>query len=170
MKIRVFLLAVLVFISEGIFVEVFSGPLYKTDYILVPRFIMIFLVFLTVYGKKEMAIWYGFGLGIFYDVVYTEILGIYTFTLPLMVYLSSQLMKVLQVNLGIVSTVSLLAISVLEIIVFELNSLIGFASLSFIDFAKMRLLPSLILNSVFLILFGYLFAKWIKKWTVEEDF
>ena len=72
MKIRVFLLAVLVFISEGIFVEVFSGPLYKTDYILVPRFIMIFLVFLTVYGKKEMAIWYGFGLGIFYDVVYTE--------------------------------------------------------------------------------------------------
>lgn len=170
MKIKVFLLAVLVFISEGIFVEVFSGPLYRTDYILVPRFIMIFLVFLTVYGKKEMALWYGFGLGIFYDVVYTEILGIYTFTMPLMVYLSSQLMKVLQTNLGIVSGVSLVVISVLEIIVYELNSLIGFASLSFIDFAKMRLLPSLLLNLVFLLLFAYLFAKWMRKWTIDEDF
>ena len=84
-------------------------------------------------------------------------------------FVSLKLMKVLQINLGIVSSVCLLAISVLEIIVYEVNTLIGFTSLTFIEFAQMRLLPTLILNLIFLILFAYVFAKWIKKWTVEED-
>ena len=168
-RFKIFLLAVLVFISEGIFVEIFSEKLYTTPYILVPRFIVIFLVFLGVYGKRNLAIIYAFGMGIFYDVVYTEVLGVYLFALPLMAYFSTKLMKVLQINLGIVSSVCLLAISVLEIIVYEVNLLIGFTSLTFIEFAQMRLLPTLILNLIFLILFGYVFAKWMKKWTVEED-
>lgn len=169
MKLRVLFVAILFFISESIFVEVFSAQLYASKYIIVPRFTLIFLVFLVVYGKKNTAFWYAVGLGAFYDVVYTEVLGIYLFMLPIVVYLASQLMKVLQVNLAIVSFVSLLAISVLEVIVFEINTLIGFSSLTFMDFARLRLLPSLVLNLLFLILFAYFLAKWIRKWTVEED-
>ncbi|MDQ7863256.1 rod shape-determining protein MreD [Peribacillus frigoritolerans] len=55
-----------------------------------------------------MGMLYGAILGLTYDVVYTEILGIYMFLLPFLAYLISKSMKILQNNILIACLTALL--------------------------------------------------------------
>ena len=67
---------------------------------------IVFIFFLTIYGSKKHAMIYGAILGLAYDVVYTEVLGIYMFLIPFLAYLIAKCMKVLQSNWIIVILVS----------------------------------------------------------------
>ncbi|PLS15652.1 rod shape-determining protein MreD [Bacillus sp. M6-12] len=161
------LVALLFFISESLFVTLFSGELYNSERIFVPRFIMVFLVFLTVYGSRKMGIIYGFILGLLFDVVYTEILGIYMFLFPILCYLISKTMKVLQSNLLILLLVSVVFIGLLEIAIFEANLILHFAQMSFSEFIEVRLLPTLILNLAFTILAAFPLKIQMEKFELE---
>ncbi|RFU71583.1 rod shape-determining protein MreD [Peribacillus saganii] len=161
------LVALLFFISESLFVTLFSGELYNSEQIFVPRFIMVFLVFLTIYGSRKMGVIYGFILGLLFDAVYTEILGIYMFLFPILCYLISKAMKVLQTNLFIVLIVSVLFIALLEVAIFEVNVILHFAEMSFSEFVEVRLLPTLILNLAFTILAAFPLKLQMEKFELE---
>ncbi|CAH0346351.1 rod shape-determining protein MreD [Bacillus sp. CECT 9360] len=159
------LIAFLFFIFESIFANIFSG----SDRIFVPRFIMMFIAFLTIYGSKKSGVLYGLILGIGYDVVYTEILGIYTFLLPTLAYLISKAMNVLQSNLLIAILVSVFFVGMLEVVDYQMNVLIGFAQMSYPEFAQMRLLPTLLLNLGIIIIISYPLRLLIEKYEIEVD-
>jgi rod shape-determining protein MreD len=72
-------------------------------------------------------------------------------------------MKVLQVNLLITSIVSLIGVALLEIAVFEMNTLIGITAIDFTSFLKMRLIPTLLLNAIFLIIAAYPLKRHFEK-------
>ncbi|RFU62555.1 rod shape-determining protein MreD [Bacillus sp. V59.32b] len=159
------LIAFLFFIFESIFANIFSG----SELIFVPRFIVLFIAFLTIYGSKKSGVLYGFILGIGYDVVYTEILGIYTFLLPVLAYLISKAMNVLQSNLLIAIMVSVFFVGILEVVDYQMNVLIGFAQMSYPEFAQIRLLPTLLLNLGIVIIISYPLRLLIEKYEIEMD-
>ena len=97
-----FLVAFLFFVLDSIFAQVLAGSFFGRDIILVPYFMMVFIFFLTIYGSRKYAMIYGAILGLAYDVVYTEVLGIYMFLIPFLAYLIAKCMKVLQSNWMIV--------------------------------------------------------------------
>lgn len=153
------IIAILIFISESLFVNLFSGELFNSERIFVPRFLIIFLVFLAVYGTYKLAILYALMIGLVFDVVYTEILGIYLFVFPVLIYLIAKLAKILQNHLFIVSILSLLAISLLEVAVYQINLIIGFADMTYKEFVLIRLLPTLVLNAAAVIILSYPLKK-----------
>jgi len=162
-KLYVPLLAILIFISESIFVTTFSGEFFTSDKMLIPRFLMILLVFVSVYCNSRIALYYSVVIGLVFDVVYTEILGVYLFVFPLIVYVMSKIMKVLQNNIFVVSFISLIAVAFLEMIIYGMNSLLGFAAMTFQQFLTNRLAPTLILNAVVIIIAAYPLRKFMLK-------
>ena len=162
-KLYIPLLAVLIFISESIFVTTFSGEVFSSDKMFIPRFLMILLVFMSVYCNSRVALYYSVVIGLVFDVVYTEILGVYLFVFPLITYTISKIMKVLQNNIFVVSFMSLIAVAFLETIIYGMNSLLGFAVLTFQQFLIDRLVPTLILNTVVVVIAAYPLRKFMLK-------
>lgn len=157
------LLFILFFIAESIFVELLPGDIFDGKYIIVPRFLMIGLVFLIVYGPKKYWLFYAFIFGLLFDVVYTEIIGIYLFIFPIVCYLTSKMMKILQTNIIIVSFVALVGVALLELGSYEMNFLIHQTDMEFSSYISLRLLPTLLLNLIFIVIVAYPLKKHFEK-------
>ncbi|MDE3839767.1 rod shape-determining protein MreD [Bacillus methanolicus] len=151
------------FVIESVFVQLLPDGTFTSDRILVPRFLIIAIFFLTVYGNKQYGIIYGFVFGLLFDVFYTEILGIYLFLFPLMAYVVSKMMKVLQTNIVIVTIVSIIGVALLELGAYEMNFLIHRTDMDFPQFVSLRLLPTIILNLVFSIIAAYPLKRQYEK-------
>lgn len=147
------------FILESLFVELLPAELFNSDRILVPHFLMAGILFLTAYLSPKHGIIYGLIFGFLFDVVYTEIIGIYLFMFPVIAYMFANMMRVLQTNILIVSILSLLGIALLEIGVFQLMLLIKITDLDFSTYVKIRLVPTLILNMAFIVIAAFPFKK-----------
>lgn len=158
-----FALFFLFFILESLFVELFPVKLFNKDWVFVPHFLIAAILLLTIYGSKKHGIWYGLLFGLLFDIVYTEIIGIYLFMIPLTAYAISKMMKILQSNIIIATFVVLLGITMLEIVVYEMNFLIHVTATPFPIFLNTRLLPTIILNFVFLLLVIYPLKKQFEK-------
>jgi rod shape-determining protein MreD len=156
-------LFLLLFIFESLFVQYLPADLFGVQKILVPRFLIISIFFLTIYGSAKHGIVYGLIFGLLFDIVFTEILGIYLFLYPFIAFIVLKIMKVLQVNLLITSIVSLIGVALLEIAVFEMNTLIGITAIGFTSFLNMRLIPTLLLNAIFLIIAAYPLKRQFEK-------
>lgn len=161
--------ALLFFVFESIFAQLFAGDVFGSNNIFVPRFMIIFVFFLTMYGSRKMGMLYGAILGLTYDVVYTEILGIYMFLLPFLAYLISKCMKVLQNNILIACLTALVFTAVVEGVSYQMNVILGFADMGFGEFAERRLVPTLILNLVFIIISCYPLKRLIEKLDLQGE-
>ncbi|HVH96181.1 MAG TPA: rod shape-determining protein MreD [Bacillus sp. (in: firmicutes)] len=151
----------LCFLFESVFVEMLPAELFKSSSIFVPHFLMVAIIFVTVYISQKHGIMYGFIFGILFDIVYTEIIGIYLFMFPLVAYITSWIMRILQTNIILVSFVAILGVAFLELGVYEMNFLIGRTDMIFTSFMDIRLVPTLILNLIFIILVSYPLRKYL---------
>lgn len=151
----------LCFLFESVFVELLPAELFKSSSIFVPHFLMVAIIFVTVYISQKHGIMYGFIFGILFDIVYTEIIGIYLFMFPLVAYITSWIMRILQTNIILVSFVAILGVGFLELGVYEMNFLIGRTDMIFASFMDIRLVPTLILNLIFIILVSYPLRKYL---------
>ena len=156
-------LFIFLFIAESVFVSLLPGEIFGGNYIPVPHFLIVAILFLTVYGPKKYWVYYAFVFGLLFDVVYTEIIGIYLFLFPFIAYIMTKVMKVLQTNIVIVSLASLFFIALLEFASYEINFLIHITDMDVSSYLTERLVPTLILNFIFIILFAYPFKKFFKK-------
>ena len=151
----------LCFLFESVFVELLPAELFKSSSIFVPHFLMVTIIFVTVYISQKHGIMYGFIFGILFDIVYTEIIGIYLFMFPLVAYITSWIMRILQTNIILVSFVAILGVGFLELGVYEMNFIIGRTNMSLASFVDIRLVPTLILNFIFIILVSYPLRKYL---------
>lgn len=158
------LLFLFLFLSESLFVQFFPGDIFGHNWIIVPRFLFTALVFLTIFTGKKQGIIYAAILGLIYDIVYVEIIGIYLFLFPFICYLVSKIMHVMQANIIIAFLVSLFGIALLEIGVYEMNVLIHVTDLDFIGFLNLRFYSTLILNAIFVLLAGYPLKRYFEKY------
>lgn len=161
-------LVIFFFVFESIVTDLLPQEVFGREYIIVPRFLLIVIMFITVYGGKMTGMLYGFIFGLIFDLVYTEIIGVYAFAFPLCAYFVAGASKILQTNIIVVSFISLCAVTLLELFVYGINTLIGVAGMASNDFWSMRLLPVLIFNGLFVIIASYPLKKYIEKWLEVE--
>lgn len=165
----IFLVGLVFLVSESIFVDIFSAKLYSIQSIIVPHFLLVFLILVVIYGNSNLGIWYGMFFGLLHDVVYTEIIGVYLFLYPAMMYLVGKLMRILQVNFFVISIVTLVTVAVFEFVVYQLYLLLGVVSMPLQNFVELRLFPTTVFNLIFLFLVAYWLSKSIAKWTQTND-
>ncbi|MEH7379791.1 rod shape-determining protein MreD [Bacillus sp. JJ1533] len=156
------------FLFESSFVDLVPADIFHQENVYVPRFLFVLIAFITVYFNKPMGLVYGAIFGLLYDIVYTEILGVYLFLYTLMAYLISWASRILQTNIFVISFLSLIGIVALEFCVYAVNLAIGSTSFSIEQFLQIRILPTILLNSIFILVFAYPFKKLLGKLHIEE--
>lgn len=159
------------FILESLYVEYFPNGVFGIHKIFVPHFLLIVLIIMGIYYVRNRTILYAFIFGLLFDAFYTGILGVYLFVFPLIVYITTSLMKVLQANIFVSAIVMIVDIAIAEFIVYGLNILISNTTMQAIDFLNLRLVPTLILNLVFYFIIFYPLRKCLqrlKKEVLEE--
>ncbi|KLV24518.1 rod shape-determining protein MreD [Niallia circulans] len=155
------------FIFESVFLELLPTDPFGKNWIFVPYFLLITILFFSVYGNRNVGVIYGFVFGLLFDIVYTEILGIYFFTFPFIIYIFNKLMKIFHSNIVVVSVMNLLAVSALEMIVYQMIKVINLTTIDFASFLHLRLLPSLGLNLIFIIIVAYPYKRLFEKYAAE---
>lgn len=151
------------FIFESIFVELIPTETFGIDRIFVPRFIIILIMLIAFFYDRNKAVLFGIIFGMLFDIVYTDMLGIYMFSFPFVAYLISHSMKVLHSNIFVILIVSLMGLGMLETLVYGLYQLVDVVNLDWYEFLYNRLLPTLVLNGVFLIVVYYPMRRFLDK-------
>lgn len=157
-----FMITVL-FFMEPIF-SLFSPITFEEElFTLVPRFVLVSLLFTAVYGRRKDAIIYGIVFGLLYDIFYIDIIGVYAFLYPMMCLLAVGVIRLIHDRIITVVILTLVLIGLLELLSYGFASLISITTIEFNVFVKGRLVPTIIANALFVIMFSWFFHKVIAE-------
>ncbi|MEN0644272.1 rod shape-determining protein MreD [Alkalicoccobacillus gibsonii] len=138
-------------VIEGTIVPNAVANFLQMDAVMVPRFLIVVIVFVGIFiGRKESLI-LGLILGCIYDIVYTEFLGIYAFGLGFIGYLFAFSTKRIQDSIIVPIVLSCVAILFFEYYQYSIIQMLGVSEWSAGQFAKDRLLPTILFNLAFAI-------------------
>ncbi|MBM7653029.1 rod shape-determining protein MreD [Neobacillus cucumis] len=157
------LLFLFLFILESLYVQYVPDDLFGGNKIIAPHFLFAACVFLTIFVGQKQGIIYGAVFGLLFDVVYVEIIGIYFFLYPFVCYLASKMLNILQSNFLVSIIITIVAIALLEVGVYEMDHLINVTDMDFMKFLNLRFYPTLILNTLFVIIAGYPLRRLFEK-------
>lgn len=163
------LIAVVLFFLEPVFSLFSPIELGDVRYTLVPRFVIVYLVFIASFYDLRKAVIYGLLFGLLYDMYHIDIIGIYTFLYPLICFLASVIIRQVHRSTLTVMLLSVVMVVLLEMMSFFFASLISLTSIGFDVFLTARLVPTVIANSVFIILFGWIFRNLLYKRVREKQ-
>ncbi|AXH99305.1 rod shape-determining protein MreD [Sporosarcina sp. PTS2304] len=163
------LIAIVLFFLEPIF-SLFS-PIGINDslYIFIPRFLIVYLIFIATYYSRKRAFIYALVLGVLYDMYHIDIIGLYTFLYPLICYVSASIIRQVERRTSTVMLLSLAMIVLLELLSYLFASIIALTSIDFNEFVTSRLIPTVIANSLFIGMFGYMFKQLIEKRFLQKQ-
>ncbi|ARK31590.1 rod shape-determining protein MreD [Halalkalibacter krulwichiae] len=153
----VFVLLVL----EGTIFQLLTPAQNEMDVTLVPRFVIIMLVFIGIHFGRFSSIVYGLAFGLIYDIVYTQLLGVYMFGFGLIGYAFAFKYKQIQDSLLFHLLLMLAAVALFDYYQFGLYKLIGITDLAANLFFYERFIPGLILNFAFAVIIYYPVKKLI---------
>lgn len=155
------------FILESVFVQLFSGQFIASNWLIVPHFLLVAIIFIAIYVGEKYGVLYGLIFGLLFDVVYTEILGVYLFLFPILAYVIAKLMKFLHNHVVISTLMSMIGVIILEVVVYEIHHLIRLTDMLFLNFLVNRLFPTVVLNIAFLIIFAVPLKKSFEKFAIQ---
>jgi rod shape-determining protein MreD len=157
------LLILIILIFEGIFAEVLPAEKFGVDYQFIPRFTLVAFLCVSAYFGQSHAVILAFIFGFLFDITYSDIIGINMFLFPFVTYVVSSMLKVMHVHLFILLFIAAFGVTLLELLNYGLYTLIGLQEVFFPSLFYERLLPTLVLNTVFLILIHYPFRHLLLK-------
>ena len=157
------------FIIEGTIMQVFAPDRYGQDFLVIPRFAFIIVVFISIFWGRTTGTVYALILGVMEDVIYTQLLGVYAFSMALVVYLLAFSYKIFKTNVLLLMITAIVATIFLDYLVYGIYSIIGITDFFHDRFFYVRLLPSIVVNLVFVIIFVYPMRKLLQFLQKKED-
>ena len=155
--------AVILFLIEPIFTLFSRVEMFDRTLILVPHILFMFLLFLSVYFDRKTGLKYAIIFGLLYDIVYVDILGLYTVLFPVFCFLIHWIVRFIQQSLFVITVLTIFFVAVLEFVAYEFFLLVDLTSMAMPTFLLSRLLPTILANFVILIIIGWLFKYLIKN-------
>ncbi|MFC7371249.1 rod shape-determining protein MreD [Fictibacillus iocasae] len=156
-------LAYAAFVAESTVMQLVLPEYDGSGWLLVPRFALVIILFISMYLKPQIGIVYALVIGLLTDLLYTDIIGVYMFSAALTAYIISVLSRFVFGNIFVAVFLAIIGVTCLEVLVFGLNSLVGVADMPWDVFLYDRLLPTLLLNSVFTIVIYYHIVRHLQK-------
>ena len=163
------IIAIILFLIEPEFAMLSPLNIGEHSYILVPRFLILYLIFLAIYYNRKKACVYGIVFGIMYDIVYIDILGLYTVLFPLVCFIASWCVKFVHQHLFITTILSVLLVAFMELFLYQFYSIVDITSMTFNDFLLYRLVPTISGNLLYLFMLGWVFKLLINARLLEQE-
>ncbi|MDI7740691.1 rod shape-determining protein MreD [Lysinibacillus fusiformis] len=135
---------------------------------LVPRFVILYLIFISIYYSKKRACLYGLIFGLLYDVFYIDIIGLYSFLYPLLCFIAGSTVRFIHQHLSVTTILSVVLVALMEVFLYYFFYFIQFTTIPVSDFLSNRLLPTIIANLLFLIMLGWAFKYLINARVLQR--
>lgn len=158
-------------IMEGVAFELLPTRLVTSDLLIVPHWVLVFLVYMAVFYDKDttyQSVIYALVFGLFIDIVYTGVLGIYMFAYAIVIYLAHGLKRMLQGNFYVILLMGILGIMVADTLIYFVYAAIGITDMLWQDYMVSRMLPTILSNLIFVIILYPLVAKRLTRWGREQ--
>ncbi len=161
-------IAVLLFLLEPEF-ALFSPIILDGETIyLVPRFLILYLIFISIYYNRNRAVLYGLLFGLLYDVFYIDIIGLYSVLYPLLCFIAGWSVKYIHQHLVITTILAVMLVAFMEVVLYQFFFLINFTSMPFDAFLYSRLIPTILANLLFLLMLGWAFKYLINARVLQR--
>ncbi|EUJ33245.1 cell shape-determining protein MreD [Listeria floridensis FSL S10-1187] len=160
---------IVTFILEGVVSLQFAKPLFGDSRMFVPHFLLVMLILMTAFYRRNTTLVYAFILGLVFDIYYTSVMGIYFAIFPFVVYITDKFLKVLQNNIVLVGLITVFNIILTESVVYAFYSLIGTTTMSIATFIDMRLWTTILLNFAFYLVVFFPFRYFLVKLKKSEN-
>ncbi|AWE08174.1 rod shape-determining protein MreD [Lysinibacillus sp. 2017] len=160
--------AAILFLLESEFAMFSPMEFNGGTYFLIPRFVVLYLIFLAIYYDRKKAMIYGLILGLCFDVFYINIIGLYTFLYPAVCFIAGWCMKRIHPHLLFSTVLAILLISFLEFAIYEFFYMIQFTTMALKPFLLYRLMPTILANLLFLVMLGWVFKYLIRARVLQR--
>lgn len=165
-----FLLTIFIlFIIEGTVLQVFSPDYWGMTVIMIPRFVVVMLIFGALFLGRFQGLFMGILFGLLYDVVYGSVLGVFGFSMALVGYFCGLTFRIFQQNIFLILCTVLIALILHEFLVYGVLLLIDFVQMDLSYFLFQRVIPTLVLNMIFAILVSYPARAILQQLQLEEE-
>lgn len=164
------LILFLFIVLEGVALDLLPVQLLSAQTLIVPHWVFIILIFIVIFYDKEdtyYSIVYAVIFGLLIDIVYTGILGIYMFSYGFGIYIIHELRRLVHANFYAVSIIGIIGITLTDLFIHTMYKMIGFADIMWEEYLLLRLLPTVLANLIFLIIFYPVFKKRFINWSSE---
>ena len=153
----------LLFLIEGMIVQVLTKNSYYSNFSIFPRLVLVVVIYLSIYYKKKYALFIGIFFGLLYDLIFGRVLGIYTISFISVVYFVIWVVRYYHPSFLVYLIIQSLTIILFEISIYGVLRIFQLAQMSFGDMFIYILMPTLIFNLLFAIVFYPLFIKFIGR-------
>ena len=160
--------AVILFLLESEFAMFSPMNWNGGTYFLIPRFVILYLIFLAIYYNRKKAMIYGLILGLCFDVFYINIIGLYTFLYPVVCFIAGWCMKRIHPHLLFSTILAIILMSIIEVTIYEFFYMLQFTTMALKTFLLYRLLPTILANLLYLVMLGWVFKYLIRARVLQR--
>lgn len=154
---KVFIALFLLFLIEGTWASIFSWH-YATPFLLLT---LIGLMFVSLYGRWETALGFGLVFGLLYDIVYTDLIGIYVFTFSLIPLLASFVLKYIGENFFSVTITFTFMILVFTFAIYGIMAAIGGTLMTIQTLLVEQIPGTMLVNAIAIVILYYPMMRYV---------
>lgn len=167
---RVYIPFILFFlvVFEGVALDLLPTMFISSKTLIVSHWVFVFLILVAIFyddSHTYFSVFYAIIFGLFIDIVYTDLLGIYMFTYTIIVYIVHQLTKLFHANFYITILLTILGLAMVDISIYLLYSVIGKVNILWEEYMLYRLLPTVLANIIFSIFAYFVFKNRLITWS-----
>ncbi|MCF6092708.1 rod shape-determining protein MreD [Microaerobacter geothermalis] len=155
------LILLVLFIVEGTTFQVFYADLTDLTYVMIPRYALTFILYASFYIGRIRGMWYGIAIGFLQDIIYGDIVGIYTFTMGVVAYFSGLTFKIFHPNVLLIILSLGASLFFHEGIAYGLFYLFSLTDVGWRWQLSNVWIPTVLLNMGFGILVHYVTQRWM---------
>ncbi|KXG43059.1 rod shape-determining protein MreD [Tepidibacillus infernus] len=142
----------LLFLFEGTIFQFLTADRYGSSYGIVPRFVLATIIFISIFKGKTYGLYVGLFFGFLQDIVYGNVIGVYTIGMAAIGYFSGWLIQYFHPSLSIYVLFQLFSQLLFELYLYGMLRLFHLIDIS-IEWSMLHLMiPSVVVNVAFAIL------------------
>ncbi|TCS79062.1 rod shape-determining protein MreD [Tepidibacillus fermentans] len=158
----------LLFILEGTVFQFLSVDYFYSLVTIVPHFVLVLIVFISIFQDRKKGLFIGLIFGFLYDVVYGKMIGINLMGMALVGYFSGWLTLYFQRSFPLYVMIETLTIFLFELYSFGTLRLFQLIDISLKWAFIQVMIPTVIVNGIFAILIFKPFQFLIEEEMIED--
>ncbi|MED4585513.1 rod shape-determining protein MreD [Brevibacillus choshinensis] len=143
------LTVLVLFVLEGTVVQVIATATWGLSWMTVPRFALVCCILISMFLGRREGLYYGLAFGFLQDVLYGQVIGIYSVSMMVASYFAGLIVLLFQRGFGMVFVTSALILFGHEWLLYSMFRLFSVAPYDVQWMLTRQILPSVILNVIF---------------------
>jgi rod shape-determining protein MreD len=154
---------------EGTIFQVFVPDAWGLPFTIVPRLVLIGVIFIGIYLGKNTGLVYGLIFGLLYDIIYTDMIGVYTLTMGLMGFMAGIAARYFHQTLLFTSVTIFILTTFNECLAYGFYELFRLSNMTMSDFLLRELLPTVLFNGIFGMIIHLPMRRLLKERDYKDD-